>query len=70
MESNFGRILISLGTTIHETHIYDSIILPGVLAIGEETYKKIGGRRRRINKVVTIKERDYNRTRKVFVKKL
>ncbi len=70
MESNFGRILISLGTTIHETHIYDSIILPGVMAIGEDTYKKIGGRRRRINKVVTIKERDYNRTRKVFVKKL
>ncbi len=70
MQSNFGKILIALGDTIREAYLFDSILQPNILALGENTYKKIGGKRRKINKVVTIKERDYNKTIKVYLKKM
>ncbi len=41
MQSNFGKLLVSLGDTIHIATLYDSIITSDVIAISEDTFKKI-----------------------------
>ena len=67
MQSNYGKLFVSLGNTIRNAYYYESITTPYVLAISESTMQELTPKPR-MGKVLHLRLKDMEETAKVYLK--
>lgn len=66
MQSNYGKLLVSLGNTIKKAYYYESIINPSVLALSDKTMNILYPKPK-MQKIIHLRIKDQEETDKVFL---